>query len=112
MIVIQLAFQDANAICKTASRPLRKAVSLIILGFVQILYIPGLAITTALQGKTIKDILSQQRNRDQREKGLQGLLEASSDMILWDICSSSVPTDRGEEGTGSVPEMQERKTLD
>lgn len=64
LIVKQLAFENANAICKVALRPFRKQGN--ITDYIQICadigqsYTQRMAITTALQRKKINDVLSQQ----------------------------------------------------
>lgn len=44
----------------------------------------------ALQGKTINDVLSQQRDLAQKIYKLQKFLEAVLDVVLWDIRSDDV----------------------
>ena len=63
IIIKQLAFENANAICKVAIYLLRNSVMLqIISKFAQILAnnTKNMALTAALQGKIINDVLSQQ----------------------------------------------------
>lgn len=64
IIIKQLAFENANAICKAAIRPFKKQSN--VADYIQICsdigqsYTQGMALAAALQGKTINDVLSQQ----------------------------------------------------
>ncbi|XP_057644071.1 endogenous retrovirus group K member 5 Gag polyprotein-like [Chionomys nivalis] len=64
IIIKQLAFENANAICKAAIRPFKKQGK--VADYIRICsdigqsYMQGMALAAALQGKTINDVLSQQ----------------------------------------------------
>ena len=64
----QLAYENANSACQAALRPYRKKGGLS--DYVQICadigpsYVQGVTLAAALQGKTVKEVLYQQRKRD------------------------------------------------
>ena len=66
IIIKQLAFENANAICKAAIRPFKKQGN--VADYIRICsdigqsYTQGMALAAALQGKTINDVLSQQED--------------------------------------------------
>lgn len=70
ILVKQLAFENANSTCQAAIRPFKRKGNLS--NYIRLCadigpaYVQGLSMATALQGKSVKDILFQQQKRQQK----------------------------------------------